>query len=74
MYNDLSVVIRPTVYALIALFLYTLWLSGSLFSKSGENNSNFLYMQINISGKSNKISSSATKEVHKIHAYLVLTK
>ena len=49
------ITVRPSVCALVALFLYTLWLSSSLFSKaetiSGENNSNFVCMQGKLSVK-----------------------
>lgn len=50
MYNSLPVAIRPSVCAILALFLYTQkLLSSSLFSKeetiSGKNNSSFNGMQ-----------------------------
>ena len=58
-YNSPSVVIHPSVCALVALFLYTLGKhNSSLFSKtemiSDENNSNFICMQRKLSGKMQK--------------------
>ena len=65
-YNSPSVVIHPSVSALVALFLYTLGKhNSSLFSKtemiSDENNSNFICMQ-KIVWKNAKVPSNKTAQ------------
>ena len=73
-YSSPSVIIHPSVCALVTLFLYTLGKhNSSLFSKtemiSDENNSNFICMQRKSSGKMQKCPQiKLQNEIHsKVH-------